>query len=335
MGRLRTVFMGSDAISLPLLDSLVEEHSADIELVGVYTQPDRPHGRGMKLHKTPIKEWAEQHALPISQPEKLDQSDVTWLRKNEVDLLLVMAYGRLLSTELLTAPRLPPLNFHASLLPHLRGASPIETAIATGERHTGVTLMRIVKKMDAGPILDQEIVDIRHSDTRPQVYQKIAQACVPLFTRALPAILTNRLEFREQDDNRVTYCRIITKEDGAVDFTAPAEEIFNRSRAFQPWPGLYFDYQGTRIRIGAARWEDKAVLEKPGTILDSGASLGSLKVATGRGVLLIEQLQRPGGRMLPVQEFLRGFEIPTGTQLQGGKMHKLVARKRSEFEVFS
>src|SRR5690606_21125508 len=151
-------------------------------------------------------------------------------------------------------------------------------------------------KMDAGPMLDQEVIDIGRSDIRPMVYEKLARSCVPLFSRALPSILKGGLRFNEQDENQVTYCRIITKEDGAVDFSASAEEIYNRSRACQPWPGIFFDYRDTRIRVGAADWEDRTVLEKPGTVLadpygESDAKDLGLPVATGRGVIFLQSLQ--------------------------------------------
>jgi methionyl-tRNA formyltransferase len=176
---LRTVFMGSDPIALPLLDALAVAHAGDIELVGIYTQPDRPSGRGMKLQANEIKQWALEHSLPIRQPEKLGQEDVDWLQEQRCDLLLVMAYGHILRQKLLDVPRLPPLNFHASLRP-AAGASPIETAIATGETRTGVTLMRIVRELDAGPMLDREVVEIAPEDDRASVYSNWP-GCVPLF----------------------------------------------------------------------------------------------------------------------------------------------------------
>ncbi len=322
---LRTVFMGSDPIALPLLDALAVAHAGDIELVGIYTQPDRPSGRGMKLQANEIKQWALEHSLPIRQPEKLGQEDVDWLQEQRCDLLLVMAYGHILRQKLLDVPRLPPLNFHASLLPRLRGASPIETAIATGETRTGVTLMRIVRELDAGPMLDREVVEIAPEDDRASVYSKLAGACVPLFARTLPHLLADDLEFAPQDPAYATHCRILSKDDGAMDFRAPARELHNRCRAFQPWPGQFFELDGLRIKVGeTACDEDAGSQAAAGTVLPVEAGREGLPVKTGRGVLRLLRLQRPGGRMLAAADFLRGHPIPTGTLIESRPMPPLL-----------
>lgn len=323
---LRTVFMGSDGIALPLLDAVAGEHAGTLELVGIYTQPDRPHGRGMKLQPNAIKQWALGRGIPVRQPDKLGAADVDWLLEQRCDVLLVMAYGHILRQKLLDTPRLPPLNFHASLLPKLRGASPIETAIATGETRTGVTLMRIVRQLDAGPMLDAEAVDIAPDDCRADVYAKLSAACVPLLRRAVPRLVSGDLEFTPQDDAQVTHCRIIRKEDGGMDFHAPAAELHNRCRAFQPWPGAYFDHEGTRIRVGATH-VTPGVDAAPGTVLP-GAGTDGLPVQTGDGVLWLETLQRPGGRMLPAAEFLRGYPLPDGTVIPSQPMGELVTSDR-------
>ena len=322
---LRTVFMGSDPIALPLLDSLVTEHAAQVQLVGVYTQPDRPSGRGMKVQANEIKHWALARGVTLRQTEKLGPGDVDWLLAQQCDLLLVMAYGHILRQRLLDASRLPPLNFHASLLPKLRGASPIETAIATGETRTGVTLMRIVRQLDAGPIMDAEAVDIEADDDRAAVYAKLAQACVPLLRRAIPRLQDGGFRFQPQDDLQATHCRIINKEDGAMDFRAPARELHDRCRAFQPWPGAYFDFAGVRLRVGASKLDGAAPGVAPGTVLPWAAACEGLPVQTGCGVLLLTRLQRPGGRMLPAADFLRGFPVPAGSVLPSQPMPPLVS----------
>ncbi len=313
--------MGSDPIVLPLLESLLRDHADTISLVGLYTQPDRRQGRGMKLHENPVKSWALAHGIPVRQPDKPGEEDVQWLRDAGCELLLVMAYGHLLRDALLNVPRLPPLNFHASLLPELRGASPIETAIATGRRQTGVTLMRIVRRMDAGAAMDRELVDIAPDDCRESLAAKLASACVPLFARALPALLAGEPRFVEQDESRATYCRILEKEDSNLDFAASAKELHERSRAFRIWPGTAFDYAGQRIRVGNSSYDEAPTPHAPGTVLESGKD--ALSVATGRGTFVIHFLQRPGGKMLPAADFLRGMPIAPGSVLESRPMKAL------------
>ena len=325
MARLKTVFMGSDPIVLPLLECLYARHADTVEIVGVATQPDRPHGRGMKLVENPVKTWASAHGIATRQPDKPGALEVEWLREVGCDLLLVMAYGHMLSDDLLSTPRIPPLNFHASLLPELRGASPIETALATGRAETGVTLMRIVKKMDAGDILDVEKVAIAPDENRAGLAQKLAAACVPLVERALSRILEGRFDLRPQDESRATYCRILEKEDSDMDFGATAQELHDRCRALHLWPGTGFDYNGQRIKVGLTTLLSNAdAAAQAGTVVGNA---GAFDVATGRGVLRLLSLQRPGGKMLPAAEFLRGMPIATGTILASRPMKPLERRK--------
>jgi len=327
----RVVFMGSDPIALPLLDALYTAHAARVALVGVYTQPDRASGRGMKLHANEIKQWALARGIEVRQPQRCGPEDVDWLRAQSVDLVLVMAYGQILKRALIDTPPLGTLNFHASLLPHLRGASPIQTAVAIGERSTGVSLMRIVPKLDAGPVMDCEAVAIGPEDTAACVRERLAQACVPLLARALPRILDRTARFTEQDPARVTYCRILAKTDAQLDFRASATELHDRIRGLMPWPGASMTVAGETLRIGAARVcadtrarGGGAATPPPGTleVADNGRSL---RVHCGEGALCILELQRPGGRMLPIDAFLRGHTFPPGARAEPAEMSPLVA----------
>ena len=316
MPKLRTVFMGSDPIVIPLLESLVSTHADVIELSCVYSQPDRARGRGMKMRENAVKAWAVVHGIACRQPEKPCDEDAAFLRDSGCDLLLVMAYGHLLSEKILAAPKLPPLNFHASLLPELRGASPIETAIATGRSVTGVTLMRIVRKMDAGDILDVEKVPIAADDDRASLSEKLSRACVPLFGRVLPKIQAGEFVFVPQNAVKATKCRILTPADGRIDFSMSAKEIRDRGRAFRQWPGLSAKLGGDDavLKIGATAIlspeTESAADVQPGEVVASG---GFLDVATGEGILRIEELQRPGGKMMRAADFLRGRPIPAGS----------------------
>lgn len=318
---MRLAFFGSDAIALPALEYL---HWAEgIELVGIASQPDKPAGRGRHLHANPVSVWAQRVGLPLLQPEKPGEEEVAWLKAHHIDLVLVMAYGHILKKDLLEAPRLGMWNLHASLLPAYRGASPVETALACGERETGVSLMRIVAKMDAGPVAAQVHVPIRNTDTGPVLRERIGHACVPLLQRHLPSLAESSVEPTPQDDARATYCRKLHKTDAHVDFALSAAELERRVRAFQPWPGVAVTHEGVDLKVGSASLCDESTTAAPGTVLRAGE--GGVDVATGHGVLRLLSLQRPGGRMFDVAEFLRGYRLEPGTVFTSHPLRPLVA----------
>lgn len=319
---LRLVFLGSDAIALPLLNWLAGEGSAMATVVGVFTQPDRPVGRGQKITANEIKTWALARSLPVFQPEKLTEDVRAQLRALNADVALVMAYGHILRDDFIITPRLGTLNLHTSLLPKYRGASPIQTAIANGERHTGVTLMRIVRKLDAGPLADTEGVAIDARDTALEIEAKLAAACVPLVARALPRLREGTLGFTPQDEGAATYCRKLSKDDGVLDFTAPAEVLAARINGLFPWPTCSVELGGQPVKFGLAVAEG-AESFPAGAVL--GADPEALRIGTGQGVLRVLRLQRPGGRMLPAADFLRGHPVAPGTRLESRPMPPLVA----------
>lgn len=322
--RLRIVFLGSDAIALPMLEWLSGAGAAWAEVVGVFTQPDRAVGRGQKVTPNAIKQWALARELPVLQPEKLTDVTREELAKLRPDLSLVMAYGHILRDPFIATPRLGTVNLHASILPSYRGASPIQTAVACGERETGVTLMRIVRQLDAGPAADVERVSIAPLDTALDVEAKLAAACVPLMQRTLPRLAAGELTFEPQDDARATFCRRLTKEDGGLDFRAPATELAARVNGLFPWPGCAVEIGGQAVKLGLAEALPAQGGEAPGTVLGNDAE--GLLVATGAGVLRLRKLQRPGGKMLPADEFLRGFPVVAGAQLPSRPMAPLVAK---------
>jgi methionyl-tRNA formyltransferase len=318
---LKVVFMGSDPIALPLLDWLVGEGRATAHLFAIYTQPDRAAGRGQKIEAGPIKRWALAHGVTVRQPEKLLEEERAWLAAQQADVALVMAYGHILGEAFIATPRLGSLNLHASLLPKYRGASPVQTAVACGEFETGVALMQIVKKLDAGPVADVERVGVAPLDTALDVGRKLAAACVPLLARAWPRLCDGTLTFTPQDEAKASYCRRLVKKDGHLDFTAPAAALAARINGLFPWPGCSVDINGVGVRIGLAdAYSGKA--GEPGTVM--GLDAEGLLVATGDGILRLRKLQRPGGRLLPAAEFLRGFPIATGTRLPSQPMPRLV-----------
>jgi methionyl-tRNA formyltransferase len=335
---LRLVFMGSDAIAVPLLDWLAGEGSALVQVIAVYTQPDRAVGRGQKVQANAIKTWALAKGLPVFQPEKVNEETRVELAGLNADVSLVMAYGHILRDAFIATPRLWTLNLHASILPKYRGASPIQTAVANGERETGVSLMRIVRKLDAGPVADVERVSIEARDTALEIEAKLSAACVPLLKRTLPKLADGSLVFVEQDEARATFCRKLAKEDGALDFNQPATVIAARVNGLFPWPACSVEIGGQLVKLGLAEVVVMGVVSDggppasgigsrpaagaPGEVL--GADAEGLLVATGDGVVRLLRLQRPGGKMLSAAEFLRGFPIASGMRIGSQPLPVLV-----------
>jgi methionyl-tRNA formyltransferase len=318
----RLVFMGSDAIALPALNWLTGEGNTLAEIVGVFTQPDRATGRGQKVQANEIKQWAEARSIPVFQPEKFSEVDQQQLARLNPDVTLVMAYGHILKQAVIDTPRLGTLNLHTSILPKYRGASPIQTAVASGDTETGVTLMRIVPQLDAGPIADVERVSIEPLDTASTVEAKLAAACVPLLQRALPKVLSGEQSFTEQVATHATFCRKLEKSDGVLDFTSSAGVLAARINGLMPWPACTVEINGQPVKIGLA--DALSDGGKLGTV--TGVDREGLLVGTGQGTLRLRQLQRPGGRMLPASEFLRGFPVAVGTEVGSKPMPELVGR---------
>jgi len=321
---MRIAFLGSDAIALPLLDWLGGGGGPG-EVAAVFTQPDRPAGRGQKIAPNAVKAWALDRGVPVFQPERLGEAEQRQLAGLGADLSLVLAYGHILREDFIATPRLGTLNLHASLLPQYRGASPIQAAIASGEPWTGVTLMRIVRRLDAGPLGGSETVPIAPLDTAREIEGRLAAACVPLLARTLPLLGRGALAFVDQDEARATYCRKLDKADGALDFAAPAAALAARINGLFPWPGCVIELDGQPIRLGLADVAAEVSSAAPGLVL--GADALGLLVASGEGTLRLRRLQRPGGRLLEAGEFLRGRPIPAGTRLPSQPMPPLVEKR--------
>lgn len=331
------VFFGSDAIALPLLRWLHEQGGAGkaFVLCGVVSQPDRKSGRGQKLQPNPISAYALEAGVPLLRPEKPDAELEAWMSQQGVQLALVMAYGHLLKKTLLALPPLGFVNFHASLLPEYRGASPVESAVACGQAQTGVSLMRIIPKMDAGAVLATETVVIDHAkaETGADIRQKLAAACVPLIARTLDGLLSGAAQAQlvPQDEAAATYCRKLDKSDGQLDFSAPAAALAARINGLYPWPGCYLDYREERLKVAEAyaetggdtdRANDAGRAEPVGTILRADKS--GLHIRCGNGsVLRICRLQKAGGKLLPVHEFISGTPLQVGEVVCGGQMQPL------------
>ena len=304
-----------------MLDWLLGAGSELGEVVAVFTQPDRPVGRGQKITPNAIKVWTQAHGLPLFQPDKITGEVRASLAALSADVALVMAYGHILRQDFIDTPRLGTLNLHASLLPKYRGASPIQTAIASGETETGVSLMRIVRELDAGPVADVERVAITTTDTAGEIEAKLAAACLPLLARNLPDLRRDRLGFTEQDKSRVTFCRRLIKTDGVLDFTATAANLAARINGLYPWPTCTMPLHGQTVKLGLADVVSGSAA--PGTVV--GADAEGLLVGTGGELLRIRRMQRPGGRMLSAGEFLRGLPVHPGVIIPSCPMPNLVS----------
>jgi len=302
----RAVFMGSDTFSLPILEALISggrRLSQPVELVGVVTQPDRTEGRGRKLAPNAVKQRAVAENLVVLQPERLRNEDtVQSVLALRPDLIVVASFGQILPRALYEAPRFKCLNLHPSLLPRYRGASPITAPILAGDDVTGVTLMQVSMKMDAGPIVSQVAVRLDGAETAGELEARLARKSADLLLRDLPAWLEGLLEPLPQDEGAATYTAKLTKHDGLLDWRDPADTLARRVRAFNPWPAAYTFLEGRQLRVLRAGVERGAA--EPGIVVD--LTEGRLLVGTSRGLLAVQEAQFAGGRALDVDQLVRG-----------------------------
>jgi len=308
---LRVVFFGTPSFAVPTLDALLASRHT---VVGVVTQPDRPRGRGQKLAASPVKEAALAAGVPVLQPQSVKTGDfAAQLAALSADIGVVAAYGHILTEPLLATPRLGMINVHASLLPRYRGAAPVHRAVIDGEAATGVTIMRMVRALDAGPMIASERVPIGGDDTSVELEDRLAHTGATLLARTLDDIAVGRAHEAPQDDTAATYAPRLSKDDGRVDWTAPALKIHNLIRGLHPWPHAV-TFAGTdRLILHRSRPVDTAASSLPGTIV--AASGDRLSVATGEGTLDLVEIQVEGKRPMHVREFLAGRPLSVGTLL--------------------
>ena len=307
MTPLRIIFAGTPEFSVPSLEALL---AAGQEIVAVYTQPDRPAGRGRKLSPSPVKEAALAHGLPVFQPLTLkDEAAVTGLRALAADLMVVVAYGLLLPQAVLDAPRLGCVNVHASLLPRWRGAAPIQRALLAGDVETGVTIMRMAAGLDTGPMYLLHPLVIAPRETGGSLSDQLARMGAQALVEALPGVADGSLIPVPQDDSQANYAHKLTKAEAEIDWSRPAMEIDRLIRAFDPWPVAQTRLEGYSLRLWGCELTDiippPAAL--PGQVL--AASKGGIEVATGAGVLRLTRLQPPGKRPMSAAEFLNARRL--------------------------
>jgi methionyl-tRNA formyltransferase len=293
------IFAGTPHFSVNALSALLNSRH---QIKAVYTQPDRPAGRGRKLTASPVKELALQHQLPVYQPVTLrNEQEQQILNALQADLMIVAAYGLLLPLPILQAPRLGCINIHASLLPRWRGAAPIQRAILAGDAVTGVTIMQMNEGLDTGDMLYKVECDIEAQDTSLTLQTRLAELGASALLETLDQLTL--LKHEPQENSQATYAHKITKEEAQLDWSLSAIELDRKIRAFIPWPVAFTQYGEQTIRIWEAetRPQQKAV-SQPGTIL--AASADGIEIATGDGILCVKKLQLPGGKQLSVAEVL-------------------------------
>jgi len=307
---IRTVFMGTPAFAVPTLEGLL---AAGLNLVGVYTQPDRPKGRGQALAESAVKQLARQHGVPVFQPVKLRAPEVVEeLRALAPDLIVVVAFGQILPKSVLDIPRYGCINVHASLLPKYRGAAPINQAIIDGEAETGVTTMLMDVGLDTGPMLVKRSLQIGPDETAGDLHDRLAVLGREAMAETLSELQAGRLVPVPQDDTQTCYAPMMKKEDGLIDWGQTAQQIHNRIRGLDPWPGAYTALQGETLKLFRTAVEGGAGGE-PGTLLPPSAE--AVRIACGSGVLSVGELQLPGKKRLAAADFLRGCSLPAGTKL--------------------
>lgn len=308
----RTIFMGTPQFAVVILKSLLR---SPYHVLAVYTQPDKPMGRGREVAWSPVKKLAGEHEIPIIQPKTLKSMEVVKeLASFKPELIIVAAFGHILPEEVLSLPKFGCLNVHPSLLPRHRGPSPIAASILQGDQLTGVTLILMDEGMDTGPILAQRRVSISPEDTTGSLTEKLAELGAGLLLETLPKWLDGELKPQAQDESQATYSRVITSEDGKIDWRLPAEELWRRIRAYNPWPGCYTWWQGKRLKIHEAAPLSEAGNGGIGKVI--ALPPASVGVVTGRGVLELCQVQLEGKRQMRADEFVRGQRSFIGSILE-------------------
>jgi len=310
MQKIRALFFGTPAIAVPSLEAL----TSVADVAGVVCQPDRPSGRGLALTAPPVKERALALGLPVVQPEKIRTPEFAeWVRAQQADVALVIAYGRILPKTLLEAPRHGCLNLHASLLPKYRGAAPITWSIAHGEVETGISLMQMDEGMDTGPVFTQHVLPIGPDMTADELSVELGQLAADVVRKDLLRAVAGELRAEPQDGTIATTAPILQKEDGRIDWTRDMRAVHDHVRAMTSWPGAFTHAGGKLLKVLATRRGSEVTSGAPGTVVV--ADKHGLEVACGRGTLRILRGQLEGKKALNAQELVSGRAVSPGMAL--------------------
>ncbi len=306
---MKIIFAGTPEFAVPCLQMLLDSRH---EVCAVYTQPDRPAGRGRKLQPSPVKQLALQAGIPVLQPVTMKTAeDLQQFSEFRADLFVVVAYGVILTQQILDVPKLGCINVHGSLLPRWRGAAPIQRAVMAGDAKTGVTIMRMVRKLDAGDMLHKEECLINSTDTASELHDKLAELGAIGLAKVLVQLEDGTVNAEAQNEALVTYAAKLEKSEASIDWSQPAQQIARQIRGLNAWPVAQTLYQGEVLRIWQAQTLDDNVKVEPGHVVSTHRTMD---VATGQGWLRIQEVQLPGGKRLPVQAFLNAHQ-PNGARL--------------------
>lgn len=312
---MRVLFCGTPQFAVPALEHLLAQQ--DFTVIGVITQPDRPRGRGMEISASPVKQITAAAGLKILQPEKIRAPEVEEsLRSLQPDVVVIIAYGQIIPARLLTIPKYGWINLHGSLLPKYRGGAPIQRAVANGETTTGLTTMRIDTGMDTGDILLQREIHIGPKETAPELAARMAEAGAPLMADTLRGIVKGTIQPQPQNHDRASYAPVLKKEEGHIDWTRPAEEIYNRMRAFTPWPGAFTTLRSRTVHI----WAEPVSKKVSGELLLGRAFPGTLGinhqglfvVCGGATELHVLFVKREGGKSVDAMAYAQAIRLTQG-----------------------
>lgn len=307
---MRIVFMGTPDFAVPTLKALVEN---GYEVVGVFTQPDRPKGRGNKVVASPVKEYAVSQNIPVFQPERIKRDGVEDLKALKPDLCVTVAFGQILSQEILDIPTHGTFNVHASLLPKHRGSAPIAWAIMQGDKEAGVTTMVTFRGIDNGDMLLKAATPIQTGETTAELTERLSHIGADLLIETVKQLEAGTLVRTPQNEAEMTYDPMLTKEMGIIDWTMTAQEIVNRVHGLNPWPGCSTAMAGGRLKI--LRAATTVGSGAPGEIIMADPKAG-LVIAAGEGALSVLQLQAPGGKPMNAKDYLRGHPMQVGSVLK-------------------
>lgn len=308
---MRIVYMGTPDFAVPCLEEIINRGH---QLAAVVTQPDRPKGRGRKLQPPPVKAAAQEHGIDVYQPNKIKTADFFNVLKDiGPDLIVVVAYGKILPPEILALPPMGCVNVHASLLPKYRGSAPIHWAVINGEKETGVTTMYMDEGMDTGDMILKKTVKIGSDTTVGEVHDQLKILGAELLGETLELIEQGIAPRTPQDDDLATYAPMLTREHEKINWNKPAEDIKNQIRGMNPWPGSYTTLDGKVLKVWRAEVLDKTTDKKPGTVVQAEGD--SIVVQAARGTVSLLELQLQGGKRLSCADFLRGRQMLTGKVL--------------------
>lgn len=315
---LKIIFMGTADFGSPVLENLADGRENKIAII---TQPDRPRGRGRKILPTPIKKIALDKGLEVFQPENInDEESIKKIKEFNPDIILVVAYGQILSSHILNIPKIGCINIHGSLLPKYRGAAPINRAIINGEKETGITFMFMKEKVDAGEIIFQEKIDILEDETCGELYYRLSDLSASALPKLLEKIKSGKIERISQDNKLVTFARKMNKEDGEIEWSDKGGKVYNLIRGTIPYPGAFTYYKGRRLKITRTRFLDDYQDEadtgspKPGRVVK--IEKDAILISTGdKGIIKILRLIPAGSKELTANQFVNGYKIKVGKVL--------------------